>query len=167
MRRVCIGTRAKSCDQVTTGGTRCPECMGAARQERAARDQARGSSYARGYDRQHLAALARLRSHVRKTNAPCHLCGQPFVAISDVTADHLVPLVLGGTNEWSNYGPAHRSCNSRRGANEVAQRRASLQRAKQRGQAEVEGHGQDRKNGCSEHPPLSLDSGYTPPGGTG
>lgn len=42
----------------------------------------------------------------------CWLCGQPGAD----TRDHVVALAAGGTNDPSNIRPAHRACNSRRGA---------------------------------------------------
>lgn len=42
----------------------------------------------------------------------CHLCGRPGAD----TLDHLVPRSKGGTDELDNLAPAHKSCNSRRGA---------------------------------------------------
>lgn len=46
----------------------------------------------------------------------CHLCGCDGAD----TADHIVPRSRGGTDELANLRPAHRSCNSRRGAMDLA-----------------------------------------------
>lgn len=42
---------------------------------------------------------------------PCVRCGQPFGARSEITAEHLIPVRDGGTNELSNLGPCHDGCN--------------------------------------------------------
>lgn len=42
----------------------------------------------------------------------CHLCGRPGAD----TLDHIIPRSKGGTDELDNLMPAHKSCNSRRGA---------------------------------------------------
>ncbi|MCQ4120416.1 HNH endonuclease [Rhodococcus tibetensis] len=42
----------------------------------------------------------------------CHLCGGPGAT----TADHVIPRKHGGLNVLANLRPAHRSCNSARGA---------------------------------------------------
>jgi 5-methylcytosine-specific restriction endonuclease McrA len=52
--------------------------------------------------------LALLKSHEGK----CAKCG----ATEDITADHIVPLALGGSNTIDNIQPLCRSCNSRKGA---------------------------------------------------
>lgn len=47
----------------------------------------------------------------------CHLCGRPGAD----TLDHIVPRSLGGSDDLDNLAPAHKSCNSRRGALPLAQ----------------------------------------------
>ncbi len=42
----------------------------------------------------------------------CHLCGRPGAD----TSDHLIPRSRGGDDSLGNLRPAHKSCNSRRGA---------------------------------------------------
>jgi 5-methylcytosine-specific restriction endonuclease McrA len=42
----------------------------------------------------------------------CHLCGMPGAD----TIDHIVPRALGGTDDIDNLVPAHKRCNSSRGA---------------------------------------------------
>ncbi len=44
----------------------------------------------------------------------CWLCGQPFKAKGDITADHKRPLCQGGTHALDNLAPAHKSCNNNR-----------------------------------------------------
>ncbi len=46
------------------------------------------------------------------TGGVCWLCGKPGAD----TKDHVRPLSKGGTNDPSNLRPAHRACNSRKGA---------------------------------------------------
>ncbi|MDP9418988.1 MAG: HNH endonuclease [Actinomycetota bacterium] len=79
-------------------GTRCNAC-----QRR--REAARGPQRAAYNDPSYQAARQVLRG------ATCHLCGQPGAD----TIDHVVPLAAGGANVASNWAPAHRSCNSRKG----------------------------------------------------
>jgi 5-methylcytosine-specific restriction endonuclease McrA len=45
----------------------------------------------------------------------CHLCGCA-IEPGEGTRDHVVPLRFGGTNDPSNLKPAHRACNSAKGA---------------------------------------------------
>lgn len=45
----------------------------------------------------------------------CHLCGKPGAT----TIDHIIPVCLGGDNSLENLRPAHRSCNSSRGADSL------------------------------------------------
>lgn len=42
----------------------------------------------------------------------CHLCGMPGAD----TLDHIVPRSRGGLDDLDNLAPAHKSCNSSRGA---------------------------------------------------
>lgn len=44
----------------------------------------------------------------------CHVCGL-WVSIHEVTLDHVVPLIKGGTHTADNIKIAHRECNSRKG----------------------------------------------------
>lgn len=69
---------------------------------------ARGSSTARGYDKQHR----KLRRLAIAQHPYCADCG----ATQDLTADHIVPRSRGGQNVLSNYAVRCRRCNSRRGA---------------------------------------------------
>ena len=66
---------------------------------------------ARGLGHTHRKASA----HIQPTD-PCHWCGGYGTADDPITADHLRPRARGGRNTPANYVPAHRSCNSRRGA---------------------------------------------------
>ena len=56
-----------------------------------------------------------LRQRILADQPNCAICGRPGAD----TIDHIQPLELGGTNEEHNLRPAHRSCNSRLGANLV------------------------------------------------
>ena len=47
----------------------------------------------------------------------CHLCGRPAIKGDPLTWDHLIPVSKGGAGKG--VLPAHRSCNSRRGAGVV------------------------------------------------
>lgn len=80
-------------------GTRCTACQ---RAKEAARP-----AYRRAYaDPAYRAAKAASKGQ------RCHICGLPG---SD-TLDHLTPLAAGGPNVSDNWAPAHRSCNSSKGA---------------------------------------------------
>jgi 5-methylcytosine-specific restriction endonuclease McrA len=41
----------------------------------------------------------------------CVICHGAFDKTTDITAEHLIPLRDGGSNELSNLGPAHSWCN--------------------------------------------------------
>lgn len=74
-------------------------------------------------------ATAPYRHHCATTNQPCALCGQPIDYTlrgnhpQAFTVDHRHARMHGGPPlDPTNWQPAHRSCNSRRGATEAAQR---------------------------------------------
>src|SRR5215470_1935111 len=46
----------------------------------------------------------------------CWLCGMPFISKTDISADHVIPIAMGGTNELDNLAPAHKICNAKRGS---------------------------------------------------
>lgn len=46
----------------------------------------------------------------------CHWCKVPFESFSDTTADHVIPLSMGGSNGYDNIVLACRDCNKKRGA---------------------------------------------------
>lgn len=101
LRRPCL-----DCGQLSEGReSRCERCR-ATKQQR--RDVARGNSAARGYGHAH-----RVRRSVvllRDRNV-CHWCQGDAT-----TVDHVVPKVLGGTDDLTNLVAACRSCNSSRTA---------------------------------------------------
>jgi 5-methylcytosine-specific restriction endonuclease McrA len=47
----------------------------------------------------------------------CYLCGEPARPDDPLVADHIIPRVLGGSDDLYNLAPAHRSCNGRKSAN--------------------------------------------------
>ncbi len=49
----------------------------------------------------------------KRASGRCHYCGAK-VAPRDLTMDHLVPLVRGGTSTKQNIVPACKECNSRK-----------------------------------------------------
>ena len=53
----------------------------------------------------------RLRAQVLATSNVCHLCGKPGAD----SADHIIPVSLGGRNVLSNCRAAHLRCNIQRG----------------------------------------------------
>lgn len=50
-----------------------------------------------------------------RVSGMCGICNG-FVAITDQSLDHIIPLSKGGTHEYANIQLAHRICNSRKGA---------------------------------------------------
>ncbi len=60
---------------------------------------------------------------LRRDGGICHICGQPGAD----TADHLIPVADGGTDDMGNLAAAHHTpCNVRRGARPIEQIRAEL-----------------------------------------
>lgn len=68
-----------------------------------------------GHQAQRLTALC-----LAEYGTTCHLCGKPGAN----TADHLIARRYGGPNELWNLRPAHKSCNSSRGARPLGEHRA-------------------------------------------
>ena len=64
----------------------------------------------------------RLVAAVRRDGPACWLCGS---AGAD-TLDHVVPVARGGLTVAENLRPAHRTCNSSRGARPARARRVPL-----------------------------------------
>lgn len=61
----------------------------------------------------------RLRSRLLALyNSRCHICGRPITP-DHFSVDHIIPRAHGGTNEFANLAPAHRRCNSSRGAGRI------------------------------------------------
>lgn len=58
----------------------------------------------------------RERAAVLATARVCELCGLPGRPDDPLTADHRVARANGGSHDRANLGPAHRSCNSAKGA---------------------------------------------------
>lgn len=98
-----VAKSCRGCGQV--GSSLCDECS--ALQER---KRNRPSASQRGYDaeyrRNRLTVLVQA-----KHGKPCVICGQPFTDQDMITAEHIIPLRMGGTSAKSNLGPAHASCN--------------------------------------------------------
>lgn len=51
----------------------------------------------------------------------CGICGQTITTADDLALDHITPVTQGGANEPSNYQPAHRRCNGRKGGGQRQQ----------------------------------------------
>lgn len=62
------------------------------------------------------------RAVIRRTGAPCHLCGQPidynapYLDPGEFVVDHVIPLAAGGTDSLANKRAAHRACNRQKGS---------------------------------------------------
>lgn len=82
-------------------GTRCPPC------QRSHDTHRRPSPNQRGYDAEYRKA----RRIILATGPACAICG----TAPATTADHIVPVSRGGTNELTNLRPACHPCNSARG----------------------------------------------------
>jgi 5-methylcytosine-specific restriction endonuclease McrA len=83
------------CGTPQTNGPRCERC----------------TTVTPGYD----AEYNRNQAIVVSTPGECWLCGEDAKPNDPWTADHIIPLALGGSNKLSNLAKAHLSCNSRRG----------------------------------------------------
>lgn len=72
-------------------------------------------------DRAYVAKREALKRQAKRTNVPCWICQKPFDFTLDwkhpmsFTADHMKAIANGGSMTGE-LRPAHRSCNSRRGA---------------------------------------------------
>lgn len=64
---------------------------------------------------------------IRRDGGICHLCGKPGAN----TADHVIAVVHGGTDDMTNLAAAHIPCNQRRGARPIEAVRADLAREAQ------------------------------------
>lgn len=66
-----------------------------------------------------------------KANGCCHLCGGKITASDAWDVDHVLPLALGGSDNESNFAPAHQVCHRGKTAVDVGMiRKADRQRAK-------------------------------------
>ncbi|WP_408056991.1 HNH endonuclease [Streptomyces changanensis] len=96
------------CKRLYPLGSRCEPCASAAaRRREQKRKHTRPSAWARGYDSSYIKARAAI------------LAAQPLCALCNsrpaTTADHIVPLSRGGTNDIENLRPACGPCNFSRG----------------------------------------------------
>lgn len=62
----------------------------------------RNRSKTRRWQRGHL---------IDKYGNVCHICGEIFESIKDITFDHYIPFSKGGFDELDNYRLAHLECN--------------------------------------------------------
>lgn len=89
------------------GKALCDDCR-----KKLENQRGRNNSRARGYDSKYEAARKRMVERAWTRHENCVICGLSFYRRSDITAEHLVPKREGGTNDYTNLGPAHFSCNS-------------------------------------------------------
>ena len=101
MNRLCAG----GCGRVTDK-RRCPAC---ARHYEAQRGPRRMTGR---YD----TAYRKLRAQALREHPWCVVCRAPDSPDNPLTADHIVPLALGGRNVRDNVQVMCRACNSRKGA---------------------------------------------------
>ena len=105
MMRQCLGLPNHPCSRITDK-SRCPEC--ARRYE-----TQRGPRRIKGrYDSEYR----KLRERAIREHPWCLVCGHRGSADNPLTADHVVPLVAGGSNSLKNMQVMCRACNSRKGA---------------------------------------------------
>ncbi|MFD6469381.1 HNH endonuclease [Streptomyces goshikiensis] len=96
------------CKRLYPLGSRCEACASAgARRREQKRKHTRPSAWARGYD----SSYAKGRAAILADRPLCSLCN----ARPATTADHVIPLSRGGTNDISNLRPACAPCNFSRG----------------------------------------------------
>jgi 5-methylcytosine-specific restriction protein A len=93
------------CTALIDVGSRCRSCKAALQ---ARRDARRGTPSQRGYD----SAWVTVSKRARQQQGWCSNCGATY----DLTADHIVPLRLGGTSDEGNVIVLCRSCNGAKGA---------------------------------------------------
>lgn len=97
---------AKSCRGCgAVGRALCDDCS--ALQERR---RGRPSASSRGYDAEYRRNRLTVIDQA-KHGKPCVICGLDFTSSDLVTAEHVIPLRHGGSNDKSNLGPAHATCN--------------------------------------------------------
>lgn len=76
--------------------------------------------------REHTSTQKRNHAHMRRLRLPCAICGQPidyslkYPDPGSMVVDHILPVVAGGTDALTNCQPAHRRCNSAKGARLIA-----------------------------------------------
>ncbi|MFF4316010.1 HNH endonuclease [Streptomyces sp. NPDC001507] len=107
-----------NCGRLTSNPSRCDthqkEWMAARQRER---DAKRGSASQRGYDVTYRRVRAQVLRGWRNQNGEwCPGWGVSAHAAQDLTVDHIIPLVKGGTHHRENLRVLCRSCNSRRGS---------------------------------------------------
>ncbi|WP_432029252.1 HNH endonuclease [Streptomyces sp. 1222.5] len=96
------------CKRLYPLGSRCEPCASAgAKRREQKRKHTRPSAWARGYN----ADYRKARAAILAANPVCSICNARPAA----TADHIVPLSRGGTNEMRNLRPACGPCNFSRG----------------------------------------------------
>ena len=88
-------------------GTRCPTCQ---RNHERNRDHGQRSPDTRRRPGRYGAGYTANRRALLADDPPCVYCGKP----AD-TADHILPVAMGGTHELTNLVPACKACNSARG----------------------------------------------------
>jgi 5-methylcytosine-specific restriction endonuclease McrA len=104
--RSCLGVESKRCGRlIPPSQTRCEQCQ---YEHQRLRDQRRGSSAQRGYDRQYRAARLRV---LEAAGYVCAYCGREAT-----TTDHVLPVSRGGTADDDNLVACCSTCNSARGA---------------------------------------------------
>ncbi|MET9890780.1 HNH endonuclease [Streptomyces sp. NPDC006465] len=96
------------CKRLYVLGSRCEPCASAgAKRREQKRWDTRPSAWARGYNTQYRKA----RAEILSASPVCSICHRRPAD----TADHIVPLSRGGSNEPSNLRPACGPCNYGRG----------------------------------------------------
>lgn len=106
-RRPCL-----DCRRLTPNPSRCDSCMAT---YMAVRERMRGSAHKRGYTSGYrTVARSVVAEHRARHGDWCPGWQVAPHTASDLTADHVVPLARGGTNERSNLTVLCRGCNARK-----------------------------------------------------
>ena len=91
---------------------------------------------------------ARTVSRVLRTKGTvCHLCG----VSGSTSADHVVPVAFGGTNELANLEPCHPRFNTLRGTLSVGEARAKLRKQGINGATPQNGYWHSPSRTCCPH----------------
>lgn len=107
----------RHCGTVTNAAI-CPPCGEAESKKRhAAREARRPSARKRGYDAEYEANRTKLVAATERAMQDgymvrCVICKAPFIQGQKITAEHIIPRRYGGSNSYSNLGPAHSGCNT-------------------------------------------------------
>lgn len=71
--------------------------------------------------RRHWSKVQRLKLHEEHLGI-CHICGEVIdLDTQAMDVEHVIPLAMGGADEWRNVRPAHRDCHAAKTKTDVTQ----------------------------------------------